>query len=103
MVALGGRGDRDGGGLTSSEVALAEEGGHGGRRWSRRSPRLGEMMRRSICGSNRTDGESGRPEAELAKNGDGGGDLSRAGLLRCQGGGPRMVAEDEGLSVLLGG
>jgi hypothetical protein len=29
MVALGGRGDRDGGGLTSSEAALAEEGAAG--------------------------------------------------------------------------
>jgi hypothetical protein len=31
-----------------------------------------------------------------------GGDLSRPGFLRCRGGGPREVAEDEGLPVLLG-
>jgi hypothetical protein len=80
-----------------------EEGGHGGRRWSRRSLRLGERVRRSICGSNRMDGELGWPEAELAKNGDGGGDLSHPGLLRCQGGGPWEAAEDEGMPVLLGG
>jgi hypothetical protein len=42
----------------------------------------------SICGSNGIDGEPGRPEAELAKNGDGGSDLSRPGLLQCRGGGP---------------
>jgi hypothetical protein len=57
---------------------------------------------RSICGSNETDGEPGQPEVELAKNGDGGGDLNRPGLLRCRGGGPREAAEDEGLPVLLG-
>jgi hypothetical protein len=68
----------------------------------RRSPRLGERAKRSICGSNGTDGEPGRPEAELAKN-DGGGNLSWPGLLRCRGGGPREAAEDEGLPVLLGG
>jgi hypothetical protein len=39
----------------------------------------------------------------LLKNGDGGGDLSRPGLLRCRGGGPREAAEDAGLPVLLGG
>jgi hypothetical protein len=31
-----------------------------------------------------------------------GGDLSRPDFLRCRGGGPREVAEDEGLPVLLG-
>jgi hypothetical protein len=68
----------------------------------RRSPWLGERAKRSICGSNGTDGEPGRPEAELAKN-DGGGNLSWPGLLRYRGGGPREAAEDEGLPVLLGG
>jgi hypothetical protein len=77
-------------------------GGGRGRRWSRRSPRLRERVRRSICSSNGMNNEPGWPEAELAKNGDGGGDLSRPGLLRCRGGGPREVAEDEGLPVLLG-
>jgi hypothetical protein len=42
------------------------------------------------------DGEPGRPEAELAKNGDGGGDLSRPGLLRCWGGGPREAVTTKG-------
>jgi hypothetical protein len=80
--ALGRPGDGDSGGLTGSEAALAEEGGHGGRRWSRRSPWLRERARWSICGSNRMDGEPGQPKAELAKNGDGGDDLSRPCLLR---------------------
>jgi hypothetical protein len=65
--------------------------------------RLGERARQSICFSNRMDSEPGQPEAELVKNGDGGGDLSRPGLLRCRGGGPREAVEDEGLLVLLGG
>jgi hypothetical protein len=55
-----------------------------------------------ICGSNGTNGEPGWPDAELAKNRDGGGDLSQPGLLRCRGRGPREAAEDEGLPVLLG-
>jgi hypothetical protein len=79
------------------------EGDRGGRLWSRRSLRLGERVMRSICGSNRMDGEPGQPEAELVKNGDGGGDLSRPGLLWCRGGGPWEAVEDEGLLVLLGG
>jgi hypothetical protein len=48
------------------------------------------------------DGEPGRPEVELAKNGDDGGNLSWPGFLWCRGGGPREVAKDEGLPVLLG-
>jgi hypothetical protein len=100
--ALRRRGDGDGRRLTGSEAAPAEEGGHGGRRWSRRSLWLGERAGRSICGSNGTNGKPRRPEVELAKNGDGGGDLSRPGLLRCRGGGPREAGEDEGLPVLLG-
>jgi hypothetical protein len=60
-------------------------------------------VRRSICGSNETDGESRRPKAELAKNGDGDSDLSQPGFLWCLGGGPREAAEDKGLLVLLGG
>jgi hypothetical protein len=63
--ALGRRGDGDGGGLTGNEAAPTEEGGRGGRRWSRRSPWLGERLGRSICGSNGTDGEPGRPEVEF--------------------------------------
>jgi hypothetical protein len=45
------------------------------------------------------DGELGWPEVELAKKGVGGGDLSRLGLLRCRGGGPREAVEDEALPV----
>jgi hypothetical protein len=78
-------------------------GGRGGRQWWRRSPRLEERARRSICSSNGTNSEPGRLEAELAKNGDGGGDLSWPGLLRCRGGGPREAAENKGQPVLLGG
>jgi hypothetical protein len=37
------------------------------------------------------------------KCGGGDDDLSRFGLLRCQGGGSLEAAEDEGLPVLLGG
>jgi hypothetical protein len=74
----------------------------GGPRWSRRSPWLRERAGRSICSLNGTDDEPGRPEAELAKNGDDGDDLSQPGLLRCWGGGPQEAAEDEGLPVLLG-